>query len=137
MIEKIFCLNNKDKKRKLLAQELLRCKEEGLRVFINSSSDMGFNYGLISDGKSMIVISYVEYSSTLFSPTFEYVPSRKCGTGCKILDDGYGYKHLNKSIFDECVQRGSALARNYGAKFYKGINQYFTDKWLAENYIEL
>ena len=139
MLEK-YMEKAKDVKRERLVNELLACKEEGLRVFINKPCEHNpyyESYGLISDGVNIIYVQYGEYGSQLFDPSFQYVPTH-CGGGCKILDPGYGYEHLNKEIFEKCVRKGKRLAKCYKAILYDNLDHYFRkDRFAKSTYVEL
>ena len=124
-------------KRELLIRELSRCKNEGLRVFINTSDKYGFNYGLITDGINMISIDFAEYNSNGFTTSFEYVPSKNCGDGCRTLKKGYMYRKLTKEVFEEAVKEGKCLARKYKATLYKNVDHFFIDEWHKKAYTEL
>lgn len=121
-------------KRAKLKKELEKVKAEGLRVFINRSSDY-YAYGLMTDGINIIYVQFSDYGIG-FNTTFDYVPSRKNDSGCSTLKSGYEYKELSKEVFDEAVKIGKYLALyKYGAELYKSFEQYFRGK--ENNYIEL
>lgn len=123
-----------EEKKKYLRSQLLNCKEEGLRVFISRSED--YAYGLITDGTSIIYVQ-IESLSNLFTTTFQYVPSRKNGTGCCTMEQGCGYKQLTRKVFEEAVHHGKIQASKYHATLYTGIDQYLNDRWNKNNYMEL
>lgn len=125
-------------KRELLTKELLRCKEEGLRVYINKPDEHNTgSYGLMTDGKSVVYVQFDDYGSQLLRTFFEYVPSRKCGTGCATLDEGFGYRHLSKGVFDDAVSEGKRLAKEYGVVLYRDADHFFEDEFHRRNYEEL
>lgn len=107
-------------KKEALEKELLKVKSEGLRVFINKSSD--YAYGLMTDGKNIIYIQFTDYFYG-FKTTFEYVPKGSTGSGCVTLDKGDCYKELNKDIFLEAVNIGKKRAL-YHAELYKSFEHY-------------
>lgn len=120
-------------KKEKLRNELNKLKLDGLRVFI-SKSDY-YAYGLMTDGKNIIYVQCSTYGEG-FKTIFEYIPSRKDGSGCSTLENGYEYEELSKEVFDEAVKIGKHLAlHKYRAELYKSFEQYFRGK---ENYyIEL
>lgn len=125
-------------KREFLINELLRCKNEGLRVFINTEDEHEYyNYGLITDGTNIISVNFGKYGSNGFETSFEYVPSRKCGAGCKTLEEGYKHTKLTKEIFEEAVKKGKELSTYYGATLYRNIDHFFMDAWHKKAYTEL
>lgn len=89
----------------------------------------------MTDGINIIYVQFSEYGIG-FTTTFRYVPSRKDGSGCSTLENGYEYEELSKEVFDEAVKIGKHLAlHKYRAELYKSFEQYFRGK---ENYyIEL
>lgn len=121
-----------EEKRIKLKKELKKVKSEGLRVFINRSSDCA--YGIMTDGINIIYVQFSEYGIG-FKTTFDYIPSEKNGSGCSTLERGYEYKELSKEVFDEAVKVGKNLAHKYRAKLYKSFEQYFKDK--ENKYVEL
>lgn len=130
-------MTNTDKRR-LLIDELMNLKSESLRVFINNLNDIVYsNYGLISDNKNIIYVQFGECSN-LFETVFEWVPSRKNGSGCLTLEKGYGYEHLSKEVFYEAVNEGKRLANKYGAELYTNLEQFLKkDIYTETHYIEL
>lgn len=124
-------------KRERLTNELLKVKTEGLRVFINTPDVHNyFNYGLITDGKNIIGVNFAEYGSG-FTTTFDYVPTKNCGSGCATLESGYQYTELSKEVFEEAVKDGKRFAMKLGAIFYRDIDHFFNDAWHKKAYVEL
>lgn len=63
----------KQKREKLIA-ELLKVKDEGLRVFVCNSDY--YAYGIMTDGINIVYVQFYDYG-TGFYPSFEYIPSYK------------------------------------------------------------
>lgn len=126
-------------KRELLIKELLSVKAKGLRVFTNVPSEYNYsNYGLLTDGTNIIYVQFGEYGSTLFTTFFEWIPSKKNGSGCRTLKNGYGYKELTKEVFLEAVEYGKKFAKQCRAELYKDFDSYFNrDNYNKNHYIEL
>lgn len=125
-------------KREFLINELLKVKKSGLRVFVNIPGIFDDSiYGIISDGTNIVTVCFCEYGSTLFRTSFEYVPSRKNGSGCAIFEDGCGYKELTKDVFFEAVNYGKNFAIQNGAKLYQNFDQFLSDRRLTERCTEL
>lgn len=126
-------------KRELLKRELLKMKAEGFRVFINTPDEQNYyNYGIITDGMYIVYVQFGEYGSTLFTTSFQWVPSRKNGSGCATTEKGCGYKELTKEMFYEAVTYGRSFARQCKAEQYKNIEQYFAvDTYRKNHYIKL
>lgn len=121
-------------KKEKLRNELNKLKSDGLRVFI-SKSDY-YAYGLMTDGKNIIYVQYSTYGEG-FKTIFEYIPSRKNGSGCATLKECYEHKELSMEIFYESVQCGKILADNYKAERYKDIEQFFRINHNIDMYVEL
>lgn len=130
-----------EEKHNTLTNELLQLKAEGLRVFINTINPNDHNnhaYGLITDETDIIYVEYDEQENRLFTTSFEYVPSRTTGSCCPAVENGYGYEHLSKKVFEESVKYGRRLACQYKATLYDNFNHYMRiDPWRKEHYTEL
>ena len=119
--------------RKLLKEQLGSLKKQGLRVFINKSTD--YCYGLISEGKD---VAYIEKTiGPVFSLSYQYVPTKGWGDGVSYFQRYEGKSNLCREDFDQCVSYGRSFAESRGIPLYKGLNEYMKDPWNQTNYIEL
>lgn len=125
----------REEMRQFLKENLLNCKKDGLRVFINK--DSSYVYGLITNGTDIIYVETGGLFHNLFITSFEYVPSKKNGSACSTIENGYGYTKLTKAVFEEAVFNGRKQAAQYGAKLYKNIDEFLDDKFNRNHYVEL
>lgn len=127
-------MKNVEERKGHLKEQLLDVKKYGLRVFLNISKD--YVYGLMSDGINIIYVQLKD-GDNLFTTVFEYVPSKKNGTGCLTCKEGYGYEKLTRDVFNEVVREGRNLAARYGAKLYENLEEFLRTRYNAETYEEL
>lgn len=129
-------MTDREQDRARLKENLLKCKAESLRVFICKSQD--YAYGIITDGtENIIYVQTNAYDRNLFAPSFEYVPSRKTGSCCSAVEQGYGYTKLSKNMFNESVLVGKKNAASFHATLYKNIDEFLADPRNKNEYIEL
>lgn len=126
----------KEEARNRMIRQLLEFKDAGLDVYINHVTELtDSHYGIITDGENIIYIQFATYSSdTLFSMSFEYVPSRKNGSGVGFIESK---ESLTMNDFEECVTYGRRFAARYGAELYRSFEQYMKDPWHKEHYEKL
>lgn len=122
-----------EEKRALLTKNLLNMKKEGFRVFINKPDRFReYNYGIISDGTDIVYVQ-IPRRSTLFETSFQYVPSKKNGTGIQTIEEGYGYEKILPEVFEEVVKIGRSYACASGIRCYTGIEEYFSSRPSAKD----
>lgn len=125
-------------KRERLTNELLKAKADGLRVFINKPDEYNYsNYGIMTDGESIVYVQFGECGSYNFVTSFEYVPSRENGSGCQTLESGYAYNGLSMDVFVEAVEYGKNYVKKHGAKLYRNFEHFFEDIFRKNHYVEL
>lgn len=126
-----------EKRREILKNELLGMKKEGFTVYMNKPDEFKqYNYGFISDGISVMYVEMDEYE-TLFVPYFQWKPSSSNGTGCAVLEKGYGYAKLDRDAFDETVKTGKCNAKRWHAVLYKDMDEWIKIRRVDESYIRL
>lgn len=125
------------KNRKYLKDLLMKIKETGLQVFIANNPLALSAYGLVTDGRDLIGIQYDRTRGIQLS--YNYVPSRDCGSGCDIRQMPVDTE--NREWFDNAAMEGKAAAYGFGAQLlqmkYKDPVKYYLKRYESSHYVKL
>ena len=126
----------KEDARSRMIRQLMEFKDAELDVYINHvDSPTDSHYGIITDGENIVYIQFAAYSSdTLFSMSFEYIPSKGYGNGVGFIERK---AHLTMEEFKECIAYGRRYATSHGVKIYQSFEQYMEDPWHKKIYKKL
>lgn len=119
--------------RKLLKNQLENLKCQGLKVYMNKSTD--YCFGIISDGNDIVYIQ--RELGLMFSLSFQYHPTHEWGSGVSLFPAYMGKRTINKEDYFNCVEYGRRYALARGIRLYKDLDEYMKDPWNRRNYIEV
>ena len=100
---------------------LKRLRADGFRVFISSNEE--YNYGLVTDGTHMIGINSAPYFDG-FTLTYEYVPTKKFGTGVGCLDPLVGKTNITREDVEGCISYGIGYTFKHGVRRYASLDEF-------------
>ena len=118
--------------KKELGEILKELVKDGYKCYNQKREDSLYGY-IITPSDNVLYIQYDFLGGYKFS--FNYIPTKNCGTGCQCLEKGVG--KVTKEIVEQAEKEGFAFAIRLKANLYKNSEQWFSKYWDKENLIEV